>query len=189
MSATKRQSELAGHVEHAAGVDVSLCYQCGKCTAGCPMARYMDLSPNQVMRLVQVGDAAAEEALLGCEAIWYCLGCLTCTQRCPRELDPAAVMDALRERAHEQGKVHSNARKIRAFHEAFLKTVEKNGRMSEMPLVQRYKLASGDLFSDVLLAPVMLAKGKLPLKAHKIAGRDDVKRIFKACGKGKGGRK
>jgi len=176
-----RKPELTKQVAEATGVDVAKCYQCGKCTAGCPMARHMDLSPNQVMRLVQIGDKASAEELLRSTALWCCAGCLTCTQRCPRELDPAAVMDALREMAWTQGLAPARARKIRAFHEAFLKTVEFGGRMGEVPLVARYKLMSGDLFSDVPLAPRMLAKGKLPLRPHMIRGRSEVKKIFAAC--------
>ena len=180
----KVHNTLASLVQQMAGQDVTACYQCGKCTAGCPMTTFMDLTPNQVMRLVQIGDEQAVEALLTSSAIWSCAGCLTCTQRCPKELDPAAVMDALRELSHERGKVSPRQRKVLAFHKAFLKTVQKAGRMSEIPLVARYKMTSFDLFSDVPLAPVMLAKGKLPLKMHKIAGRKEVQRIFQACRKG-----
>jgi len=162
---------------------VAECYQCGKCTAGCPMARYMDLTPSQVMRLVQIGDEAAVARVLGATGIWSCAGCLTCTQRCPKELDPAAVMDALREMSYSRGLVSSRQKKVLAFLEAFLKTVEKNGRMSEIPLVRRYKMASMDLFSDVGLVPPMLWRGKLPLKSHKIGGRGEVRRIFETCRK------
>ena len=184
MAKSQEPSTLAARILEATGIDVQKCYQCGKCTAGCPMARYMDLTPNQVMRLSQIGDAEAQERVLGCSAIWSCAGCLTCTQRCPRELDPAAVMDVLRELSLEQAKVSPRQKKVLAFHKAFLKTVEKGGRMSEIPLVRRYKMASMDLFGDVLIAPVMLAKGKLPLKAHKIKGRSEIRRVFQACGKG-----
>jgi heterodisulfide reductase subunit C len=180
----KRESELAAAVRRATGIDVAECYQCGKCTAGCPMARWMDLGPTQVMRLVQVGDEAAEDRLLGSTAIWACVGCLVCTQRCPRESDPAAVMDALRQRSHEAGKVSPREKKILAFHEAFLKVVEKTGRMSEAPLVSLYKLKSLDFFSDVTLAPAMLRRGKLPLLPQIIRGRKDVRRIFRACRQG-----
>jgi heterodisulfide reductase subunit C len=142
------------------------------------MARFMDLSPSRVMRLLQVRDAEAAHQLLGCTAIWSCVGCLTCTQRCPKLLDPAAVMDVLREVSREQGRVSPQQRRVLAFHQAFLATVERRGRMSEVALVRRYKLASGDLFSDVALAPRALARGKLPLRGHRIAGRDEVRRIF-----------
>ena len=177
------ESSVSARIRETAGVRLAECYQCGKCTAGCPMARYMDLAPNQVMRLAQAGDEEALERLFSSASMWYCAGCLTCTQRCPKKLDCAAVMDVLRELAEERGKVPVAAKKIRAFHRAFLDTVEFGGRMSEVPLVARYKLASLDFFSDVALAPVMLAKGKLPLKLRRIKGHGEVKRIFAACRK------
>ena len=172
------EGPLAKAVREASGVALAQCYQCGKCTAGCPMARFMDLAPHQVMRLAQTGD---EERLLGCEALWYCAGCLTCAQRCPRRLDPAAVMDVLRALARRRGKVPAAARKVLAFHEAFLATVAWGGRMAELPLVLRYKLGSLDLLADADLGPVMLAKRKLPLLPHRIRGAAEVRRLFARC--------
>jgi heterodisulfide reductase subunit C len=180
-----RKSALATQVAKSTGVDVTECYQCGKCTAGCPMADHMDLSPNQVMLLVQIGDEEAVEALLGSETIWACAGCLTCTQRCPRKLDPAAVMDVLREMSNRQGKVSAKASKILAFHKAFLKSVESGGRMAEFPLTRRYKMATMDLFSDVSLAPKMMIRGKLHMISPKVRGRKEIRRIFAACREGR----
>jgi heterodisulfide reductase subunit C len=179
-----KTARLSDAILEATGINVAECYQCGKCTAGCPMARWMDLSPNQVMRLVQVGDEAATDELLRSGAIWACAGCLTCTARCPKELDPAAVMDVLREMAYERGTVPAARKRILAFHRAFLKVVEKTGRMSEVPLTARYKLGSGDLASDLGLGPRMLVRGKLPLLPKRIRGRREVKRMFAACRKG-----
>ena len=175
------EATLADRVREVTGVNVTECYQCGKCTAGCPMARFMDLSPSQVMRLLQIGDEAARQRLLRSRALWVCAGCLTCTQRCPKSLDPAAVMDALREMANREGTVPHDMKRVLAFHKAFLKTVEYAGRMSEVPLTGLYKMTSFDLFSDVLLAPVMLAKGKLPFVPSVIGGRKEIRDIFKAC--------
>src|SRR5208282_717492 len=75
-------------------IQVADCYQCGKCTAGCPVAMHMDVAPNQVVRLVQLGEW---EKALQSRAIWECVGCQTCSTRCPKEVDCAGVMDALRE--------------------------------------------------------------------------------------------
>jgi len=176
-----REKTLAERVLDRTGVDVRECYQCGKCTAGCPMAPFMDLTPSQVMRLVQIGDEQAVETLLTSTALWSCVGCLTCTQRCPKDLDPAAVMDALREIAYEEGRVPDEQRKVLRFHQAFLQTVRHAGRMSEMPLTALYKTLSRDFFSDVTLAPAMLLRGKLPLVPPVIAGRKEVGRIFEKC--------
>lgn len=179
----KKSSSLAEAVSRLAGVDVSKCYQCGKCTAGCPMAAYMDITPNRIIHLVQTGDTAAAEKVLSCGAIWACAGCLTCTQRCPQKVDLAGVIDALRETSLDAGKVSPERKKVLAFHKAFLQTVRKTGLMSEMALVRRYKTATKDLFSDVMLAPKMFLRGKLPLRSHKIKGRREIAAIFERCSK------
>jgi heterodisulfide reductase subunit C len=174
------ESKVAQTIHRVTDVNVGECYQCGKCTGGCPMSRYMDLTPNQIMRLAQLTDADAERRLLTSGAIWRCIGCLTCAQRCPKKLDPAAVIDALREISYQRGLVAPGQKKILEFHKALLKMVEKTGRMSEAPLTALYKMKSRDFFSDVTMAPAMLARGKLrPPKI--IHGRKDMHRIFKTC--------
>jgi len=74
------------------GENVYLCYLCGKCGAGCPMAEFMDLLPYQVIHKIQLGD----ESVLDTESIWYCATCFTCSVRCPRNLDVAKIMEGLR---------------------------------------------------------------------------------------------
>jgi len=93
ISSSKVRSEFVGKVAQLSGQNLNLCYQCGKCSAGCPMSFAMDLLPNQVMRLVQLG---LEEDIAGSKAIWLCASCLTCTVRCPKGVDISRVMEALR---------------------------------------------------------------------------------------------
>lgn len=81
-------------VESLAGQDLLACYQCGKCSAGCPMAKYMDIPPNQMIRFAQLG---LHEELLGSEAIWLCVSCLTCNSRCPKGVRIAEVIEAMRQ--------------------------------------------------------------------------------------------
>jgi heterodisulfide reductase subunit C len=89
----KMEDDVIAAIKEISGEEVRACYQCGKCTAGCPMASTMDLMPNQVLRLIQVGEY---EQALQSRTIWQCASCLTCAGRCPKEVDPARVMDALR---------------------------------------------------------------------------------------------
>ena len=84
----------------AAGIDLSSCYQCGKCTAGCPMASAMDYSPRQTVRLLQLGMA---DTALRSRTIWLCASCETCATRCPRDVDVAKMMDILRIEADRAG--------------------------------------------------------------------------------------
>ena len=87
------KNEFIEEIERASGEDVSKCYQCGKCTAGCPMAEEMDYPPTLVMRLMQSEDAAT---LKEASSRWECVGCLVCGSRCPKLCNPAKVMEALR---------------------------------------------------------------------------------------------
>jgi heterodisulfide reductase subunit C len=80
-------------IESMSGQDLLACYQCGKCSAGCPMAKYMDILPNQMIRFAQLG---LEEALLSSNAIWLCVSCLTCNTRCPKGVKIAEVIEAIR---------------------------------------------------------------------------------------------
>jgi heterodisulfide reductase subunit C len=93
LSAEKLQSDFVRRVAEISGQELLACNQCGKCSAGCPVAFAMDLLPSQVIRLAQLG---LEEAL-DADAIWYCASCQTCLSRCPRGVDLPRVMEALRQ--------------------------------------------------------------------------------------------
>jgi heterodisulfide reductase subunit C2 len=87
------KGEFVKRVNELSGENVLSCYQCGRCSAGCPLSFAMKDLPNQVIRLVQLGQ---EEEALASETIWVCASCLTCHARCPRGVDLAKVMEALR---------------------------------------------------------------------------------------------
>ena len=87
-------SDFVNKVSEISGQDLMACYQCGKCSAGCPMVSAMDVLPNQVIRLVQLG---MEEEVTKSKAIWLCASCVTCGARCPRGVDLSRVMEALRQ--------------------------------------------------------------------------------------------
>ncbi len=175
---TSSTPHLATEIEAATGINPATCYQCGKCSAGCPMASESDLRPHQVMRRVMYGS---RERALQDESIWLCLTCETCSARCPNACDPARVIDAVRELALESG-LANMPRNIGAFHKAFLEQIRTNGRLHEMGLVMDYKLKTGDLMKDVTNAPGMFARGKLNLRADRIDGVNEIKRIFEQCG-------
>ena len=160
------------------GINAARCYQCGKCSAGCPMASESDLRPHNVMRLVM--QDKRDEALAD-ETIWLCLTCETCSARCPNDVDPARVIDQLREMSLQAG-VATAPRRVAAFHRAFLAGIKANGRLHEMGMVMDYKLRTGDLMKDVTNAPAMMSRGKLSLRADRIKGIDEIKRIFDKIG-------
>lgn len=175
---------LADRVHEATGESVFECYQCGKCTAGCPLAQEMDQAPSQVLRLLQLGLPDMEEEVLQTYAIWVCLTCETCVSRCPKEVDLPKIMDYLRQESLRRGMVHPKAKDILAFHQSFLDSIRKNGRLHEVGLVASYKLKTFHLLQDVLVAPRLLARGKLNLLPHGITGKAEIQRIFDRCREG-----
>lgn len=167
---------LAKEVQRATGTSPLACYQCGRCSAGCPqnVAEGMDLGPTRVMRLLQLEDAFSHDPeaaagfarrALGSETPWLCAGCLACTERCPQGVDIAGTMDVLRETALARGQASRTrrARDIQALHRSFLAGVTRSGRMHELALVLEYKLRTLHLLQDASLAPAMLSRGKLDL--------------------------
>jgi heterodisulfide reductase subunit C2 len=90
----KLRSDFVKKIEELSGQNLMSCYQCGKCSAGCPMVSTMDILPNQAIRLVQLG---LQEDVLKSETIWLCASCVTCGARCPRGVDLSRIMEALRQ--------------------------------------------------------------------------------------------
>lgn len=93
-------SAFVAKLEKVSGQKLLACYQCGKCSAGCPMAAYMDILPNQIIRMAQLG---MQKQLLASRTIWTCVSCLTCNSRCPKNIRIAEVIESLRQTALRNG--------------------------------------------------------------------------------------
>ncbi len=84
--------DLFREIVMISGRNPNLCYQCGMCTAVCPMADFMDVKPHQIVRMIQLGD----ERVLNVEAVWVCASCMACVDRCPRDVGPGILFEAVR---------------------------------------------------------------------------------------------
>lgn len=173
-------------IEKDCGEKVSHCYQCGKCSAGCPISFQMDYLPNQIMRMVQLG---MEKQVLSSRTIWLCASCLTCSARCPRKIDIAEIMDYLRRRAYKKQLIPLDETEIPLFNKIFLRNIELFGRLYEMGLIGMFNLLSGEFFKDMSLAPKMFLKQKIGVFPHKIRNLKEVREIFKKSGKFGGARR
>ena len=173
-------------VEELAHTHVADCYQCGKCSAGCPMAEQMDVIPSTIMRMVQMGDVddAAKTT-----AVWQCLACLTCSARCPKSVQVAEVMDALKQIAFEKKIVNKKVKRTVIFQKTFIDTVRRNGRLNELELTGFFKFngffndfSIAKLMADGKFAIPMILRNKLHFKpGSPVKDKDVVRRIFEKC--------
>lgn len=172
------RDNLASGILHQQDVNVNKCYQCGKCSAGCPVSIEMDYPPSVVMRMIQTGNQELAKKVEKSYSIWVCLSCETCYCRCPMDIDIPKVMDHMRHMSLLSGNVNKKAKKIIAFHQSFLNSIKNHGRLYEMGMLVNYKMKTWDLFQDVLLAPVLFFKGKLHILPGKIKDRRGLRNIF-----------
>ncbi|MBI5118247.1 4Fe-4S dicluster domain-containing protein [Candidatus Poribacteria bacterium] len=168
-------SKLLEEIENKTHTKVSACFQCLKCSSGCPLAYEMDYLPAQIIRMVNMG---LRDEVLRSRTIWVCASCETCTTRCPNDIDIAHVMDALRETALRSGKAETEEN-LRHFHEAFLSAIKTWGRVHELQMIGMYKLKTGRFMEDADIGKEMFKRGKIKLLPETTRGRRAVKRIFK----------
>jgi len=178
-------------VEKSSGVKVSACYQCKKCSSGCPVTFAMDYLPNQILHMIQMG---LKDEVLKSATIWVCASCETCTTRCPNDIDIARIMDVMRRESLKSG-LTTGEKKVPVFHDAFLSSIESKGRVYELGMIGQYSLKSGDIkaklisgsfIEEVKLGWQMFKKGKLKLSPQKIKRTGEIKRLFKKFVRGEG---
>lgn len=84
--------EVVKKIMAISGKNPFLCYQCGLCSSVCPVADYMDVPPHRIVRMIQLGGEELEKV----ESVWRCVACMTCVDRCPRNVGPGVIFEAVR---------------------------------------------------------------------------------------------
>ncbi len=152
-------STLTLQIRDVVGEDVNLCYQCEKCTSGCPVSMEMEFVPAQIMHASQLN---LKQDVLKANTIWLCASCETCTTRCPQGIDISAVMDALRIIARRE-KVKAKVPLVPVFYTLCLKTLKYIGCVYEAGVAGFLRLRARRVMKDLPLAGAMMKKGKLKL--------------------------
>lgn len=85
--------EIKNQILSISGVNPKKCMVCGKCSGSCPNYDAMEYHPHQFVQMVENGEI---EALLESKSIYACLSCFACLERCPRQVEPAKIIEAVR---------------------------------------------------------------------------------------------
>jgi heterodisulfide reductase subunit B len=154
---TTTDTHLARLIEEETGENSYLCYQCVKCTSGCPLAEHFDYTPNEIMRAIQFGL----DEILSSRTIWLCASCQVCTTRCPQGLDIAKIMDHLMMIARRRG-IKPAIPEVESFLKVFHRNTKLLGRAYEAGLIVETNLRAMDPLKDVFdLGLPMIMKGKI----------------------------
>ena len=167
------KTELAKRIQEQLGENVYLCYQCIKCSNGCPVGEFFDWQPNQIMRALQLGD---EEIALHSKTPWLCASCQTCSTRCPQGLDITTIMEFLTRESMARG-IKPEVSEVNIFNEAFMREIRLWGRAYELGLMAEIKLRTRNFTSDLDLGAKMIARNKFNFLPSRTRPRRKVKPI------------
>ena len=184
------QDEFIKYLNKESGEKIESCFQCGRCSGSCPVSSFMDWTPRQINQLIKLG---AKDLVFSANTIWICAACITCTVRCPREIDLAKVMDTLRIIAIKE-RIPAKVKEVPIFHKLFLKSVREEGRVNEVKMMTEFNIKKGNYLKSAStyknlcldLGPKMLKSGKInPARIflkRAIKEQKKIEEIFKKTG-------
>jgi heterodisulfide reductase subunit C2 len=141
------------------GVDVCYCYQCGKCATGCPVAYEMDLVPTQLMHAIQLG---LKDIVYKSKTMWLCASCLTCSTRCPQNVDIAGVMDSVKI-LMQHDRQRPMVPDVLKFSRSFVQNLNWFGRVYELGMIVMLKLRTLKFTQDLGMGIMMFMNQKFNL--------------------------
>ena len=169
----KSGKELADGIAARAHVKLHECYQCGKCTAGCPMAHAMDVMPRELVHYMQLGMM---EEILASKSIWLCASCHTCVERCPHSIDIPTLMELSRQAAKARGKI--GVKTVDMFSSIFMQNVKLFGKSHEVLLEGMYNMTTGRFMQDMDNVPHMLRNRLVGIEPHTTENPEEIRTII-----------
>lgn len=170
-TSTSLQEELKSYCR----IDINKCMECGKCSGGCSNADIFDITPRKIVQLVKYGN---ENKLLEMDALWTCVGCHLCVDRCPSSINIPRIIDYFREKSYKMG-LSPTRPNVLLFNELMLGSVKKKGRVAEVMVTVKFNIKSGQLTKDSDMGMKMFFKGKLSPFSPKIKKVEEVRRLFR----------
>jgi heterodisulfide reductase subunit C len=169
--------EIGNLLHAAAGNPLTTCIQCGTCSGTCPVAGFMDATPRRLIAMIR---ADRKEQVLKSNTYWYCASCYQCTVRCPRGIDIAEMMYALKRYSMWKGS-HQKDLIGPTFSETFVQTIMRSGRSYEPVLATTYLFTYGfqDMLQEAATATGLMLKGRMPLLPPRIKRLENFKRMVR----------
>jgi heterodisulfide reductase subunit C len=169
--------EVANLLYAAHGNPLDACMQCGTCSGTCPVAGFMDFTPRRLIALINAG---LKDKVLASNTFWYCASCYHCTVRCPRGIDIAELMYALKRYSmwksrYQEGLIGP------VFSETFVKTIVNSGRSYEPVLATTYLFTYGlpEMLQEAQTATSLMLKGRLPVLPPRIKRLENFQRMIR----------
>jgi heterodisulfide reductase subunit C len=185
---------FAQQVAERSGQNLMACYQCRRCAAGCPVSEECEfVTPDRLIRMIVLGD---REAALENELVWKCVSCYTCGTRCPNDIQTGRITETLKKMAKENH-LHPLDPKVAHFHDAFVNSAARWGRMNEMEFMGFYEMKNSlndmkrgriksivdEMMNQAKLGLAMFSHKRLHFGFQTSKGRKEIKRLFKKAKK------
>jgi heterodisulfide reductase subunit C len=174
LTAVKRDPAFGEHLIPA-GHQLSTCIQCGTCTASCPSAAAMDITPRKMWRMVQLGMV---DEVLHSKTMWLCSVCYQCQARCPRGIPLTETIAKLKQLAIQQQV--KEWRESTTFYLAFAGVMRRYGRMREMEFMARYFMSTNPMeaLGYATMGLTLFRRGKIRPEMPKLVGKGRLDDLF-----------
>ena len=175
---SEERLHLSRDLQSLTGENAMLCYQCRKCTLGCPAANAMRMKPHELMRAIRLG---LTEEIYWSGMIWMCLSCETCNTRCPQDIHVLRLIHGLREMA-KRFEYYNPYPAVSAMVSIFMALIGRFGRIYELGLALLCRLRMLTPFKDIDLIRPLLSKGKLHPVPPKSRGVKELRQVLSRIG-------
>ena len=186
---TAASKPLVEEIMARSGQNLLACYQCRRCASGCPVGEQTGVTPDQLIRMILLGD---REAALNNLLVWKCVACYTCGTRCPNNIQTARITETLKQMS-KQANLKPLTPRIADFHNAFMTSTSHLGRFNELEGMAIYEtktifkeLAQGhlkvvwdEMMNQARLGAAMTKKKRMHVGLDRIRQRSEIKALFR----------